>query len=197
MLRHRNDVLFPSSSFYHEDIIQDIKHQVAYIPLDYWWESNPSNTTISTKNYELPDGTLLSLKTESFQAPEILFQPLTLLGRGENSYGIHECMYKAITQCDSHVLVDMFNHLILCGGNTMFPGFIDRIIKEMTCLAPCTMKIQVYAPPERKYLTFRGASMFASMLNTTSSTFIEQGITKAEYDEYGPTIVHRKFKTIT
>ena len=75
----------------------------------------------------------------------------------------------------------------LSGGTTMFPGLPERLSKEMTALAPSTMKIKVVAPPERKYSVWIGGSILASL-----STFKSMWISKAEYDECGPSIVHRK-----
>jgi actin-related protein len=49
------------------------------------------------------------------------------------------------------------------------------------------MKIKIIAPPERKYSVWIGGSILASL-----STFQTLWITKAEYDEAGPQIVHRK-----
>jgi hypothetical protein len=43
------------------------------------------------------------------------------------------------------------------------------------------------APPERKYSVWIGGSILASL-----STFEQQWISKQEYDESGPSIVHRK-----
>jgi actin-related protein len=62
--------------------------------------------------------------------------------------------------------------------------------KELTALAPSTMKIKIIAPPERKYSVWIGGSILASL-----STFqqIMMWISKEEYDESGgPSIVHRK-----
>ena len=59
--------------------------------------------------------------------------------------------------------------------------------KELTALAPSTMKIKVVAPPERKYSVWIGGSILSSL-----STFQQMWISKGEYDESGPTIVHRK-----
>merc|ERR1712039_495385 len=50
-----------------------------------------------------------------------------------------------------------------------------------------TMKIKVVAPPERKYSVWIGGSILASL-----STFQQMWISKQEYDESGPSIVHRK-----
>ena len=69
----------------------------------------------------------------------------------------------------------------------MFQGIADRLTKEITALAPSTMKIKVVAPPERKYSVWIGGSVLASL-----STFQQMWITKEEYDEAGPSIVHRK-----
>ncbi|KAJ8566107.1 hypothetical protein K7X08_030584 [Anisodus acutangulus] len=66
-------------------------------------------------------------------------------------------------------------------------GIADRMSKEITALAPSSMKIKVVAPPERKYSVWIGGSILASL-----STFQQMWIAKAEYDESGPSIVHRK-----
>ena len=58
---------------------------------------------------------------------------------------------------------------------------------RMTALAPSTMKIKIVAPPERKYSVWIGGSILASL-----STFQQMWISKQEYDESGPSIVHRK-----
>ena len=71
--------------------------------------------------------------------------------------------------------------------NTMFQTIAERMTKELTALAPSTMKIKVVAPPERKYSVWIGGSILASL-----STFQQMWISKAEYDESGPSIVHRK-----
>jgi len=49
------------------------------------------------------------------------------------------------------------------------------------------MKIKVVAPPERKYSVWMGGSILSSL-----STFQSMWVTKEEYDECGPSIVHRK-----
>jgi len=69
----------------------------------------------------------------------------------------------------------------------MFPGIADRITKELSGLAPENMEVKVIAPPERKYGVWIGGSILASL-----STFQDLWILKQEYDENGPSIVHRK-----
>ena len=69
----------------------------------------------------------------------------------------------------------------------MFLGIAERMNKELVALAPSTMKIKIIAPPERNYSVWIGGSILASL-----STFQQMWISKEEYDESGPSIVHRK-----
>lgn len=69
----------------------------------------------------------------------------------------------------------------------MYPGIADRMQKEIVALAPSSMKVKVVAPAERKYSVWIGGSILASL-----STFQQMWVTKQEYDESGPSIVHRK-----
>jgi len=50
-----------------------------------------------------------------------------------------------------------------------------------------SMKIKIIAAPERKYSVWIGGSILGSL-----STFGHMWISKQEYDECGPSIVHRK-----
>ena len=43
-----------------------------------------------------------------------------------------------------------YSNVVMSGGSTMFQGIGERMTKELTALAPSTMKIKVVAPPERK-----------------------------------------------
>merc|ERR1712136_303502 len=54
----------------------------------------------------------------------------------------------------------------------------QSMMKELTALAPSTMKIKVVAPPERKYSVWIGGSILSSL-----STFQQMWISKGEYDE--------------
>ncbi len=58
------------------------------------------------------------------------------------------------------------------------------------CVLDLTLRatqIKIIAPPERKYSVWIGGSILASL-----STFQQMWISKEEYDESGPSIVHRK-----
>ena len=95
--------------------------------------------------------------------------------------------HQTIMKCDVDIRKDLYGNIVMSGGSTMFQGIPERLQKEMKALAPDSMTIKIIAPPERKYSVWIGGSILSSL-----STFEEMWITKDEYDEAGPSIVHRK-----
>jgi actin beta/gamma 1 len=168
-----------------QEIVRDMKEKLCYIALDFDSELRKSGETAENeKTFELPDGGLVTLGSERFRCPEVLFQPSFV---GKEASGIHEAIFESIMRCDIDIRKDLYYNVVLSGGTTMFPGIGERITKELTALAPSTMRIKVVVPPERKYLVWIGGSILSSL-----STFQQMWISKEEYDESGPTIVHRK-----
>ena len=72
-------------------------------------------------------------------------------------------------------------------GSTLFPGFADRMQKEITALADPSAKIKIIAHTDRKRSAWIGGSILGSL-----STFNSMCMSKSEYDEFGPSLVHRK-----
>jgi len=182
ILTERGLVLTSSAE---REIVRDMKEKLCYVALDFDEALNTWETSSDVeKEYELPDGTKVTVGSERFRAPECLFKP-SLTGLEQE--GIDTLVHQSINDCDIDVRRDLYANIVLSGGTTMFEGLRERMQKEISSMAPASARIKVIAPPERKYSVWIGGSILSHL-----SSFEEQWVTKDEYEESGPQIIHRK-----
>mmetsp|Transcript_3599 Transcript_3599/g.5229 ORF Transcript_3599/g.5229 Transcript_3599/m.5229 type:complete len:458 (-) Transcript_3599:143-1516(-) len=133
--------------------------------------------------YQLPDGQAVSISSERHMAPEVLFNP-SLIGSEEQS--VANTLVSSIMKSDMDLRPTLFTQIVLAGGTTCMPGFGDRLLSEVRSRAPAHTRIRISAPPERIYSAWAGGSILASL-----ATFKNMWVTRADYEEYGDSLMHR------
>ena len=176
------------------EVAREIKEKLAYVAMDYNIELKKfEKSPAEAKAYALPDGRILKVGDQRFRCPEVFFNP-ALIGR-EGRDGIHNIIHNSIRQCDLRLHKDLYSNIVLSGGSTLFHGLRDRLQREVSALltrsskgsVPHGMTVMVAAAPDRKHAAWVGGSILSSM-----PAFRSLWITRDEYDEVGPTMVHRK-----
>jgi actin beta/gamma 1 len=159
-----------------------IKEELCYVSLNF--EEEVDNFAGKEKQFELPDMSIVTVHNQIIRCPELMFKPSL---DGKEMMGLHELAKKTIDDCDLDVRKDLLANIVMSGGTTMFPNMPERLQAEVEKLVAEGAKVKVIAPPERMISVWIGGSILASL-----STFQQMWISKQEYDESGPSIVHRK-----
>ena len=166
-------------------IVREIKEKMCFVSSDYNTEINQNS---STEIYRLPDDNILDIGNERFRATEIMFNPELF---GYENPSIEKLAYNSIMNCDIDFRKYMIENVIVSGGNTMHPGFIERLNSELGKMLnnfkDQNINLKVKGANERKFSAWIGASILAGL-----SSFQQMWITKAEYEESGASVIHKK-----
>ncbi|MFX1294776.1 MAG: actin, cytoplasmic 2 [Promethearchaeota archaeon] len=183
LLRQRGYALTTSAE---KEIVRDIKEKLCYVALDPEKELKLAEKVSGMeKSYMLPDGETLTVGVERFLAPEVFFNPGAV---GKETSPMDEVIVEAVSKCDIDLRRDLYANIVLSGGSTMFPGLKERLTKEIAEMIPENVEVKIIAPPERMYSVWIGGSILSSL-----KTFQKMWVTRKEYKDIGPTVVHRCF----
>ena len=179
-----------------KEVVREIKEACCYVSADASRDEHAMSAALARKgtlpsqnladaqprSFRLPDGSHVRLEGERFRASEALFDPAVL---GSEEPGAAELVALACRRADLDLRATMYESVVLAGGSTLFPGFGERLVKDLRSKLPDTT-IRVRAPPERALSCWIGGSILASL-----ATFKSMWVLRSEYDEHGASVFSR------
>ncbi|KMZ66213.1 Actin-related protein 2 [Zostera marina] len=172
------------------ETVREIKEKLCYVSYNYKREYQLGlETTILVKEYTLPDGRVIKVGTERFQAPEALFTPELIDIEGD---GLADMAFRCIQEMDIDNRMMLYQHIVLSGGSTMYPGLSSRLEKEIEDRylemvvkgnneGLKNLRLRVEDPPRRKHMVYLGGAVLAGIMKDAP----EFWITKEDYLEEG------------
>ncbi|EOD20059.1 actin-related protein 2 [Emiliania huxleyi CCMP1516] len=172
------------------ETVREMKEQVCYVGYDLELEKKLAlETTTVMEAYTLPDGRVIKVGAERFEAPEALFQPRLVDVDGK---GLGELLFQVINTADMDLRPEFYKHIVLSGGSTMYPGLPSRLEKEIRELYLREvakgdtaqlerLKLRIEDPPRRKHMVFLGGSVLADIMKDKE----EFWMSREEYKEKG------------
>ena len=93
-------------------------------------------TTTLVEQYTLPDGRIIKVGSERFEAPEALFQPHLVDVESPGMAGkslilTSELLFNTISAAEIDIRAELYKHIVLSGGTSMYPGLPSRLEKEV------------------------------------------------------------------
>nr|WNV54349.1 hypothetical protein [Candida metapsilosis] len=178
------------------ETVRQIKEKLCYVSYDLEFDSKLSTeTTTLVESYELPDGRVIRVGSERFEAPECLFQPHLV---DVEQPGVGETLFNTIQSADVDVRSSLFKAIVLSGGSSMYPGLPSRLEKELKQLWLTKVlrgdasrldkfKVRIEDPPRRKNMVFIGGAVLANIMADKDHMWIS----KQEWEEQGPRVLQK------
>lgn len=111
------------------ETVRQIKEKLCYVSYDLELDKQLSeDTTVLVESYTLPDGRVIRVGSERFEAAECLFQPHLV---DVDQPGIAELLFNTIQGTDVDVRSSLYKAVVLSGGSSMYPGLPSRLEKEL------------------------------------------------------------------
>mmetsp|Transcript_14987 Transcript_14987/g.26961 ORF Transcript_14987/g.26961 Transcript_14987/m.26961 type:complete len:432 (+) Transcript_14987:140-1435(+) len=173
-------------------VVRDIKESICRVADSKFDPKDFEN--IPRVPYELPDGKLLELGSERYEASEVLFNPVDFnITQDIGNYtfkGIPKMVIESINTCEPDIRRDLYSSIVLTGGTSNLPGLTERMNRDLDNSIPSAFKVKTVptsTKTEKSYGVWIGGSILASL-----GTFHQMWLSKAEYEEHGVNLLRRK-----
>jgi len=180
------------------ETVRQIKESVCYVGYDLGLEKKLAlETTVLVESYTLPDGRVIRVGAERFEAAECLFEPHLI---DVEQKGMADQLFDCINKADMDTRAEFYNHIVLSGGSTMYPGLPSRLEKELKALylkhvlrgdkvQLQKFKCRIEDPPRRKHMVFLGGAVLAEIMKDKDNFWINSN----EWHEQGDNVLKKCF----
>jgi actin-related protein 2 len=180
------------------ETVRQIKEKLCYVGYDMSLEKRlAQETTVLVEQYTLPDGRVIRVGGERFEAPEVLFEPHLIDVDGG---GMGDQLFDCINKADVDTRPEFYKHIVLSGGSTMYPGLPSRLEKEIRKLYlekvlkgkkenMSKFVCRIEDPPRRKHMVFLGGAVLAEIMKDKDHFWMN----KNEWHEQGEQVLKKCF----
>ncbi|XP_039988735.1 actin-related protein 6 [Xiphias gladius] len=189
----KEDVCYVSQQFYKDMEIAQMKGEENTVMRDYVLPDfsaikkgfcKPREEMVFNGKYKTGEQ-ILRLANERFAVPEMLFHPSDI---GIQEMGIPEAIVHSIQSLPEEMQPHFYQNIILTGGNTLFPGFRERLEAELRSLVPAHLPVSVLLPANPICYSWEGGKLLAH-----NPDYDEMVVTREDYEENGHCICEEKF----
>jgi actin-related protein len=175
------------------EILRDFAMSVAQVSTTSLQDEMEHSTSIPSTSYEFPNGYNLNATVEKFKLTEGLFNAGSANIKGVSGgdlLSLPNVVINSASQCDVDVRPTLYSNVVVVGGNSLLPGFPERLNRELSQKTPHSVRVKLVqntSAIERRFSPWIGGSILASL-----GTFQQMWISKQEYEENGKRIVDKK-----
>ncbi|RVE72140.1 hypothetical protein OJAV_G00058900 [Oryzias javanicus] len=189
----KEDVCYVSQQFYKDMEIAQLRGEDNDLMRDYVLPDfssikkgfcKPREEMVFSGKYKTGEQ-ILRLVNERFAVPETLFHPSDI---GIQEMGIPEAIVDSVQSLPEEMQPHLYQNIVLTGGNTLFPGFRERLEAELRSLVPAHLPVSVFLPSNPVCYPWEGGKLLAH-----SPDYDEMVVTREEYEENGHCICEEKF----
>lgn len=164
-------------NFYANKVARDLKEQLISQKIKLSENKVDSNNLI----VELPDGQKLEFMDYELDFESMFFG---------DEINMAKSLYQVVENCDIDLKRELYNKVVVAGGNSLIPEFVTSLEKGISDVAVGQLKMKVISAQksyERKMASWIGASIMAS-----TAAFQNLWISKFEFAEMGENVIYRK-----
>ncbi|VVD02972.1 unnamed protein product [Leptidea sinapis] len=170
-------------------VINQVKEDSCFVSLDFMKDMELARQKgylrdIVKADEELEQQTL-RLNNERFAIPELLFRPADV---GIPQMGIPESIIHSIDSCPEEAKEGLLQNIVLFGGDTLFPGFRERVYNSVRALALDHFDVNVTLAENPITYPWEGGKLLFR-----DPEFYSFCMTKEEYEEEGKALAFERF----